>query len=102
MYWSSVEMMLYLMKHARFDIANETWEMSKVNDEASKAAFLKSHHLIKHALGTKNLWFKISLWEMGKKHGILPVLVTAIMEVVVLYSLTEQYQSLGDQRYIET
>ena len=41
------------------DLANVTWELSKVNFGASKTAFLKMRNVIKYVLNIKNLGLKI-------------------------------------------
>ena len=38
LFWSRNEMLLYLIKHSRPDIANATHELSKVIDSANEAA----------------------------------------------------------------
>ena len=55
LFWSGIEMMLYLVKYSRPDIENTAREWSKVMDGADEAAILKMHQLVKYVLGIKIL-----------------------------------------------
>ena len=70
--WFSIDMLLHLDKHANPNIAHATLELSQASDRASKALFLKMHHVIKYVLDTKNLGLKIELTRDGEKlKGVL-------------------------------
>ena len=60
LFYSSVGMPLYQVKHSRPDITNSTWVLSKVNDRASKARFLGMHHVTKYKLDTRTLVLEIN------------------------------------------
>ena len=59
LFWSSIRILLYLVKHSRSGIACLTWEFSKVHEVASTAEFLKHHHIIKYVHYIRNLWLMI-------------------------------------------
>ena len=44
LFWSGIEILLYLMKHSRVDIASAVRELLKVMDGANHAAFLEMHY----------------------------------------------------------
>ena len=46
-------------KDSRPDIANATWELSKVMDGTNTAALFEMHHVIKYVVGTRNLMLRI-------------------------------------------
>ena len=52
-------MLSYLIKLSRPDIANATFRLSKVVDDANPAAFLEILHVNKYVLGISNLLLKI-------------------------------------------
>jgi hypothetical protein len=56
---SGVEMLLYLVKHSRPDIANAVQELSKVMDGATQAAMKEMKRVIKFVLDTRNFGLKI-------------------------------------------
>jgi hypothetical protein len=52
-------MLLYLVKHTRFDISNSVRELSKVDDEATMANWKLLLRCIKYVITTENLALKV-------------------------------------------
>ena len=62
-YWSSVGILLYLVKHLHPNLANMTREVSKANDDANPVVYKELLHVIKYVPDTKNLGLKIEPME---------------------------------------
>ena len=52
LFHSRMKMLLILIKHSSLDIANATWELTKVMDDVNKETFLKTHQVSEHVLVT--------------------------------------------------
>jgi hypothetical protein len=66
-------MLLYLVKHTRFDIANLVRELSKLADRASMAHWQLLPRCIKHVFTTENLAVKVKpkkLERLAEMEGI--------------------------------
>ena len=55
LFWPGEGMLLYLVKPSRPDIANTTWELSKINDRAAEASFHEMHSAMIYFLDTNNM-----------------------------------------------
>jgi hypothetical protein len=64
-YRSGVGMLLYLVKHARFVIANSARELSKVADGATTAHWKLLLRCIKYVITTENLALKVKPHKLG-------------------------------------
>jgi hypothetical protein len=66
-YWSSVGMLLYLIKYSRPDLCNVFKELAKFMDKATKGTYLEMLRVVKFVIDTKNFCLRIKPEFKGGK-----------------------------------